>query len=372
MNDPPQPAPRAGTVQVESLSKSYGPVHALRSVDLAIEAGEFVALLGPSGSGKTTLLSIIAGFVEPDAGRLRLGGRSMRGVLPHERGLGVVFQHYALFPHLSVYENIAFPLKMRRIPSREIREMVARALALVRLDDLGERRPDQLSGGQQQRVALARALVYQPPVLLLDEPLGALDRRLREEMQTELKEIHERVQATFIYVTHDQEEALSMSDRIVVMRDGAIEQHGRPAEVYDQPANRFVANFVGDCNLWRGTASRLSGGAVQIIEPATGTVLCTSENALVADGDSVAVAVRPEWLRIRVEPGDTCEPDELLAKVIQTRFLGREIQLRCDSPIGEVLVRVDRSERSDVASFGHGRSVALNWDRRLAVLLDQP
>src|SRR5436190_16623033 len=247
-----EPAPDTPDVRLVGLRKSYGDVAAVDGVDLEIAPGEFFTLLGPSGSGKTTALRLIAGFERPDGGRVDLHGRDVTAVAPYERDVNTVFQDYALFPHMTVAENVAYGLRVRGVPRRERRGRVDEVLRIVRLPGLGERKPIQLSGGQRQRVALARALVNSPRVLLLDEPLGALDLKLRQEMQIELKRIQREVSdvgMTFVYVTHDQEEALTMSDRIAVFNDGRIEQVGAPAEVYERPATEFVAGFIGVSNV---------------------------------------------------------------------------------------------------------------------------
>src|SRR5215469_10302966 len=243
------PAAAAAAVHVSSLRKRYGDVVALAGVDLVIGAGEFFTLLGPSGSGKTTLLRLIAGFERPDAGRIELGGSDVTRVPPYARNVNTVFQDYALFPHMTVGDKIAYGLRVRRVQKAERREQVDRALEMVRLSGLGDRKPAQLSGGQRQRVALARAMVNEPQVLLLDEPLGALDLKLRQEMQLELQHVQREVGITFVYVTHDQEEALSMSDRIAVLSRGRIEQVGTPLEVYERPMTDFVAGFIGISNV---------------------------------------------------------------------------------------------------------------------------
>ena len=248
------------TVAIRALCKSFGPVKAVDSVDLDVAAGEFVALLGPSGSGKTTILMSIAGFETPDSGRIQIGGRDVTGVPPNKRDIGMVFQRYALFPHMTVAENIAFPLKMRDVNRRAAAAQVESALAMVRLEGYGGRRISQLSGGQQQRVALARALVYNPALLLMDEPLGALDKNLREEMQLEIKRLQKKLGTTVVYVTHDQSEALTMADRIAVMNEGRIQQYAPPKDVYDRPTNAFVAGFVGETNFVAGVISGDSGG----------------------------------------------------------------------------------------------------------------
>jgi putative spermidine/putrescine transport system ATP-binding protein len=243
------PAAAVAAVRVSGVRKRYGDVAALAGVDLVIGTGEFFTLLGPSGSGKTTLLRLIAGFERPDAGRIELGGTDVTGVPPYSRNVNTVFQDYALFPHMTVAQNIEYGLRVRRVAKADRREKVERALDMVRLPGLGGRKPDQLSGGQRQRVALARAIVNEPGVLLLDEPLGALDLKLRQEMQLELLRVQREVGITFIYVTHDQEEALTMSDRIAVLNHGSIEQIGGPVEVYEQPRTAFVAGFIGVSNL---------------------------------------------------------------------------------------------------------------------------
>ncbi len=249
---PAQPAAAGDTgaaIYVADLRKRYGDVVALAGVDLVVRAGEFFTLLGPSGSGKTTLLRLIAGFERPDGGRIELGGRDVTQVPPYARNVNTVFQDYALFPHMTVAQNIEYGLRVRHVPKAARREKVGRALEMVRLPGLGGRKPAQLSGGQRQRVALARAIVNEPEVLLLDEPLGALDLKLRQEMQLELQRVQRQVGITFVYVTHDQEEALTMSDRIAVLSHGGIEQIGAPAEVYERPRTAFVAGFIGVSNL---------------------------------------------------------------------------------------------------------------------------
>ena len=285
-------------VELRTCTRDFGGVRAVDAMDLAILEGEFLSLLGPSGCGKTTTLNLIAGFVEPTAGRILIDGEDVTGLPAHRRGLGVVFQSYALFPHLSVFENVAFGLRERRVPAAEIERRVAEALALVRLDRLGRQKPAELSGGMQQRVALARALVYRPRVLLLDEPLAALDKKLREEMRDELRAIQRSVGITTVFVTHDQAEALGLSDRIAVMSRGRIEQLGTPRDVYERPATRFVADFIGASTILRG---RAVGADLVALSPGL-TIKVSAVGALVL-GREVELAIRPERVHLAVAPG---------------------------------------------------------------------
>jgi spermidine/putrescine ABC transporter ATP-binding subunit len=283
------------SLSIEGVSKSFGGTRAVDQVSLQVGRGEFITLLGPSGCGKTTLLNLIAGFLQPDAGAILIDGRPITGLAPYERNIGVVFQNYALFPHMSVAQNVGFGLRMRKVPASEVAARVGEALAMVRLPDLGERRPRELSGGQQQRVALARALVIRPELILLDEPFSAIDKNLRAEMQVELKRIQRQVGITTIFVTHDQSEALSLSDRIAVMSQGAVQQVSVPSELYRKPANRFVASFIGEVNRLKCTASE-SGGEVEL---RAGEVLLRLPKARsgVSSGEAV-LYLRPEALAV--------------------------------------------------------------------------
>jgi putative spermidine/putrescine transport system ATP-binding protein len=282
----------SAVLELAGVRKRYDSLVAVDDLDLALAAGEFLTLLGPSGSGKTTTLMMVAGLQQPDAGSIRLNGVSVASLPPYRRDVGMVFQNYALFPHMTVRRNVAFPLEMRGTPTAEIARLVDEALALVKLPDHGERLPKQLSGGQQQRVALARAMVYRPALLLMDEPLGALDRKLREQLQLEIKRVHRERRISVLYVTHDQEEALTMSDRIAVFNKGRIEQIGTPEELYDRPATRFVASFIGDTNLVEGRVLGVAGGICEI-ETAAGRIAASARTPLEA-GAAVFVAVRPE------------------------------------------------------------------------------
>ena len=285
-------------MELRGCTRDYGPVRAVDGLDLAVHEGEFLALLGPSGCGKTTTLNLVAGFVEPTAGRILIDGEDVTGRPAHLRGLGVVFQSYALFPHLSVRDNVAFGLRERRVPAAEIERRVGDALELVRLDRHGRQRPAELSGGMQQRVALARALVYRPRVLLLDEPLAALDKKLREEMRVELRAIQRSVGITTVFVTHDQAEALGLADRIAVLNHGRIEQLGAPREIYERPATRFVADFIGASTVLRGHTV-----AADRVTVAAGTLRVAGGRAWPAGAD-VELAIRPERVRLAAGPGD--------------------------------------------------------------------
>jgi putative spermidine/putrescine transport system ATP-binding protein len=287
----------AHSLVLRDLRKLYGSLAAVDGVSLTVPRGRFLTLLGPSGSGKTTILMIIAGFVEPTGGDVLLDERAITHLPPEKRNFGMVFQGYALFPHLTVFDNVAFPLKVRGTARSEIAERVRGALDLVQLGPLAERLPRQLSGGQQQRVALARALVFTPHILLLDEPLSALDKKLRAELQWELKRIHQRVGTTFIYVTHDQEEALSMSDQIAIIRDGRIVQTGAPRALYEQPATRFVADFLGKSNFLRGQVASTDGAAFAYTAGG-GRYVQAAAGGLPRVGAPVLVALRPEKLQI--------------------------------------------------------------------------
>ncbi|HKW59594.1 MAG TPA: ABC transporter ATP-binding protein [Candidatus Dormibacteraeota bacterium] len=332
--------PKKPALKLHAVRKSYGSVLAVAGVDLVVDEGEFFTLLGPSGSGKTTLLRLIAGFERPDDGRIELGGRDVTTVPPHLRDTNTVFQDYALFPHMSVADNIAYGLKVKGV-SRQARERrVERALAMVRLSGLGHRRPNQLSGGQRQRVALARAVVNEPEVLLLDEPLGALDLKLRQEMQIELKQIQKEVGITFVYVTHDQEEALTMSDRLAVMANGQIEQIGTPIDVYERPATEFVAGFIGISNV------------------------------LLRDG--VRFVVRPEKIRMLAE-GETAPAGMTVenGRVEEVIYVGMTTRYVVHLDGGEqlVAVRQNMDATGDARRF-EGRPVRLAWTPDHTFVLD--
>ena len=292
------------------VEKRYGDITALHATDLAIEPGEFFALIGPSGSGKTTLLGTIAGLTPLTAGRIEVDGQDIARLPPYRRNVGMVFQNYALFPHMSIFDNVAFPLRARNVGASETAERVGRMLKIVRLPDVGDRRPAQLSGGQQQRIALARAAVYDPRILLMDEPLGALDKNLREEMQFEIKAFHRQIDATVLYVTHDQDEATTMSDRIAIMNEGRVVACGAPRELYEHPANAFVASFLGSANLLAVAADEsLAPGPARIRLDSGGLLNAVATTTARTTRGSHVACVRPEAIRIG-PPGAVGEGDD--------------------------------------------------------------
>ena len=349
----PARAPVAGdgtaAVHLEAVEKHYGDVVAVAGIDLEVRDGEFFSMLGPSGSGKTTTLRMIAGFELPTAGRILLHGRDVTRVPPFERDVNTVFQDYALFPHMTVGDNVGYGLMIRKVDRTERRARILDALRMVRLVGYDDRRPNQLSGGQRQRVALARALVNRPRVLLLDEPLGALDLKLREEMQIELKAIQQQVGITFIYVTHDQQEALTMSDRLAVFRDGRIEQLGNPAEVYEHPATAFVAGFVGTSNLLTGDVAR------QVV------------------GRAGTFTIRPEKIQLG-EPATTVGPDEQSAtgRIRAVAYLGPDTRYNVILDAGSELIVTQQNfaTTSTEALAQEGKAVRLIWKRQHELPVD--
>ncbi|MBR5054789.1 MAG: polyamine ABC transporter ATP-binding protein [Bacteroidales bacterium] len=317
-------------IEIQNVSKSFGGKNVLKDINLYINQGEFLTLLGPSGCGKTTLLRMIAGFLQPDEGSILLDGKNLEGTSPYERPLNTVFQRYALFPHLDVYDNIAFGLKLKKVPQEEIDKRVRRVLKLVAMSDYEDRDVETLSGGQQQRIAIARAIVNQPKVLLLDEPLAALDLKMRKDMQIELKEMHKQLGITFIYVTHDQEEALTLSDTVVVMNEGRIQQIGTPTDIYNEPVNSFVADFIGESNILNGTMIRdrkvsFIGHDFDCVDEGFG------ENV------PVDVVVRPEDIYFTNDPAKT----QFTAKVKSCTFKGVHYEMFVDSDTGNELMIQD-------------------------------
>jgi putative spermidine/putrescine transport system ATP-binding protein len=364
-----QPPAGAGdhAVEFRGVAKSYGSVEVVRALDLEVGRGELVTLLGPSGSGKTTTLMMAAGFVTPDGGRILLDGRDVTRTPPQRRNIGVVFQNYALFPHRTVAENIAFPLRVRGVPAGEQRRRVAEALDLVRLGGYDRRYPRELSGGQQQRVALARALVFNPPVLLMDEPLGALDKNLRKEMELELREMQQRLKVTMVYVTHDQEEALALSDRVAVMRDGRIEQCADPESIYTKPRNVFVATFIGDMNILFGAVQTEPERRFQMD---AGPSAPAPEAAWARAGTRCALGVRPEHVEVRSAgaPGPRADAG-LPATVAGAVYLGDawfyDLALR-----GGGVLRAKQPAGRGTRRFAPGSAVTAGWHAADAVLLE--
>jgi putative spermidine/putrescine transport system ATP-binding protein len=291
----------AAFIQFENVSKAFGAAKVVDALDLHVGQGEFVSLLGPSGSGKTTLLMMLAGFEAPTGGAIHVDGKRVERLPPYKRDMGVVFQNYALFPHMTVAENIAFPLKMRGVGKAEREARVTRALDLVQLGHLQDRKPAQLSGGQQQRIALSRSIVYEPKVVLMDEPLSALDKQLREHMQLEIRELHRKLGLTVIFVTHDQGEALTMSDRVAVLNRGKIEQLDTPSGLYDRPRTRFVAEFIGETNLLAGTVSARTDGVATVVLANGGSISCAAPDGF-AIGSPALVSIRPEMLHLGNDP----------------------------------------------------------------------
>ncbi len=349
----------AAYIELTGVSKSFdGKRAAVADLNLAIRRGEFLTLLGPSGSGKTTLLMMLAGFEAPTTGQIRVDGRAISHLPAHRRNIGVVFQSYALFPHMTVAQNIAFPLSVRNVGRDEQRERVARALQLMRMPDLADRRPEQLSGGQQQRVALARALVFDPDLILMDEPLGALDKQLRDQLQHEIKQVQRKLAVTVVYVTHDQSEALTMSDRIAVFKDGAIQQLGTPEEIYERPNSTFVAEFVGESNRLEGVivATHADHWVVRI---ANHTCVHARAASAGAPGERVLLSIRPE--RIVVNPPGNVSTNCFDALIDQVIYQGDHIRLQasllrdCD-----LVIRIANGARH--AAFRTGDPLRIAWN----------
>jgi putative spermidine/putrescine transport system ATP-binding protein len=366
----PPPAVERGNetavkLRVEELTKTYGPVTALADANLEMREGEFLTLLGPSGSGKTTLLMMVAGLTQPTSGQVWIDGALATYMPAYRRDIGMVFQNYALFPHLTVRENIAFPLRMRHMPGAEIEREVRRALDIVQLPDVIDRLPRELSGGQQQRIALARCMVYRPSIILMDEPLGALDKKLRDHMQLEIKRLHTRLGITVLYVTHDQEEAMAMSDRICLMNSARIEQVGTPDELYFAPRSVFAADFLGESNILEGSVAE-AGATVVIRGPAGSTLNAAARGATVRAGERVRVMVRPESLRVLGE-GETAA-NELAGTLRDIVFVGGIIRLYVALADGTAVV-AKRLTPGRLPDYGVGSPVRLGWRPEDSVLL---
>ncbi|MCB0955975.1 MAG: ABC transporter ATP-binding protein [Ilumatobacter sp.] len=342
-----------GSVELQGVTKRFGTMVAVDSLNLTVKPGEFLSLLGPSGCGKTTTLRMLAGFEQPDEGFIRISGEFVQGIPPYKRDVNTVFQSYALFPHMDVATNVAYGLKQRKVPKSEVADRVREALAMVKMSHLAGRMPKQLSGGQQQRVAVARALVNRPSVLLLDEPLGALDRKLREEMQIELKLLQSQLGITFVFVTHDQEEAMSMSDRIAIMLDGHIEQLADPETVYERPSSAFVAAFIGRNNFWRGIAT--SDG----VKADDGTLFVVNRpDERLEGGTGALAAVRPECFRLAAtDPGTSA--NSIGGTVASVAHFGDVLQYVVEANGREIVVLSPRADGS--SRFGVGDQCWATW-----------
>ena len=344
---------------LQAIAKRYGGVTAVEDVSLEVASGEFVSLLGPSGSGKTTTLMMIAGFILPSAGTILLDGKDITRLAPYRRNIGMVYQNYALFPHMTVGRNVAFPLRMRGAGRDEIAERVRRALELVQLRGLAERKPGELSGGQQQRVALARALVFEPPLLLMDEPLGALDKKLREELQGEIKRIQRQTRGTVIYVTHDQEEALSLSDRVVVLNHGRIEQAGQPGELYERPRTRFVAEFLGAANFLEATVT--DAGDHLRARSAGGLELALARTAQAPVGSKLTLSIRPERVLLAPEDGGG-GGGTVKGTIVEASYFGNAERYLVRLAGGERLV--SQRPSTGLPMLPPGTAVRISWARR--------
>jgi spermidine/putrescine transport system ATP-binding protein len=374
-----EPRPTAAghpDVELIDVTKRFGDVVAVNRMNLSIPPSSFTSLLGPSGCGKTTTLRMIAGFEQPTQGEILLAGRPIAGVPPYQRNVNTVFQHYALFPHMDVAQNVGYGLRQRKVARHDVKRRVEEALSLVRLAGYERRRTWEMSGGQQQRVALARALVNHPTVLLLDEPLGALDLKLRKEMQLELKALQQEVGITFVYVTHDQEEALTMSDVIVVMRDGVIQQMGGPTDLYERPVNRFVADFIGSSNFLDGTIESIDGGDRVVVASNRGLTLrgrVTDPTASPSIGQVVTVVVRPE--RLEVVAGDGSEPASgwttVPGRIHQGTYLGDQTEYRVQTDqAGELIVRLQNAMGASIGQgLGPGDPVVVRWREEANLVL---
>lgn len=346
-------------VQLDGVSKKYGDLFAVKNLSLDIRAGEFLTLLGPSGCGKTTTLRMIAGFEEADSGSIWIDKERMENVEPYNRKVNTVFQSYSLFPHMNVFENVAFGLKMKKVSKQEISERVTEILELVQLERFKDRKPNQLSGGQQQRIAIARAIVNNPQVLLLDEPLGALDLKLRKQMQLELKHLQQALEITFIYVTHDQEEALTMSDRIVVMNEGEIQQIGTPQDIYEKPVSLFIADFIGETNIVEGVISK-QNDTNAFLDLADQQISIRNAKKFTVD-EKVNVCVRPEKMSVSLTP--TKRGNEIRAKFKEKIYIGLLTKMIVTLSDGQELVANCSSEvLKDLGDITEGDNLFVTWE----------
>ena len=355
-------------VRFQNVQKSYdGETLVVKDLNLDIATGEFVTMLGPSGSGKTTTLMMLAGFEPAIHGEIYLNGNPINNVPPHKRGIGMVFQNYALFPHMSVAENLAFPLAVRGQSKTEQEDRVKKVLEMVELPEFGGRRPAQLSGGQQQRVAVARALVFEPDLVLMDEPLGALDKQLREQMQYEIKHIHDSLGVTVVYVTHDQSEALTMSDRVAVFEDGVIQQLSSPQELYERPENSFVAQFIGENNTLRGTVQEVGRDKLTTVKLDSGDVVKALAMGVGAKGERTLLSIRPE--RVAIEPKKTKNTVTLTGRVEELIYLGDHIRTRM-SVAGHTDFIVKVPNNAEHHELKHGQTTTVGWEAEDCRALD--
>jgi putative spermidine/putrescine transport system ATP-binding protein len=356
-------------VKFSEVQKSYdGETLVVKNLNMDIARGEFLTMLGPSGSGKTTTLLMLAGFEVPTHGSIFLDGKPIDKMPPHKRDIGMVFQNYALFPHMTVEENLAFPLQVRKIPKPEIETRIKRALDMVQLGAFGHRRPAQLSGGQQQRVALARALVFDPKLVLMDEPLGALDKQLREQMQLEIKHIHQGLGVTVVYVTHDQSEALTMSDRIAVFNDGVIQQLAGPADLYERPENAFVAQFIGENNKLRGKVTAVNGTTCKVELPGAGNVTALAVK-IDGVGHETLLSLRPERVKVNPSPGSL--PNMFSAEVRELIYLGDHVRTRV-SVCGHDDFIVKMPNADETVALTPGTQITVGWKTEDCRALDAP
>ena len=344
-------------VRFANVQKSYdGETLVVKDLNLEIPKGEFLTMLGPSGSGKTTTLMMLAGFEPATHGEIYLKGQPINNTPPHKRGIGMVFQNYALFPHMTVNENLAFPLQVRNVPRAEVEERVKKVLKMVELPNMGNRRPGQLSGGQQQRIAVARALVFEPDLVLMDEPLGALDKQLREQMQYEIKHIHDRLGVTVVYVTHDQSEALTMSNRIAVFNDGVVQQLSTPDELYERPKNSFVAQFIGENNKLKGTIEAVGADKVAVVKLDSGDVVKALAVNVARKGERTLLSVRPERVDINLANADV----KLRGRIAELIYLGDHIRARLEvAGHANFIVKVPNKVGHE--HVAEGREVDISW-----------